>query len=90
MYVHTPKCPNLKTEDAFSGGSNIKESACKVGEFNPWVGEIAWRRERLPTLSDSLSLLNIFRNRRIRVHTVTPFTPLLSLFSFHPPKSLLF
>ena len=32
MYVYTPKGPKLKTEEAFSGGSNTKESACKVGD----------------------------------------------------------
>ena len=28
-----------------------KESACNVRDpwFNPWIGKIPWRRERLPT-----------------------------------------
>ena len=32
-------------------GSAVKESACNVGRsgFDPWVGKIPWRRERLPT-----------------------------------------
>ena len=32
-------------------GSTGKESACNVGNlgFNPWVGKIPWRRQRLPT-----------------------------------------
>ena len=42
---------------AFSGpcGSAGKESACSAGDlgsipgFDPWVGKIPWRRERLPT-----------------------------------------
>ena len=39
----------------FPGGSAGKESACNAGDlgwrpgFNPWVGKIPWRRERLPT-----------------------------------------
>ena len=35
----------------FPGGSAGKESACKAGGpgFDPWVGQIPWRRERLPT-----------------------------------------
>ena len=24
--------------------------ACMIPEFNPWVGKISWRRNRLPTL----------------------------------------
>ena len=34
----------------FPGGSAGKESACNVGDlgFDPWVGKIPWRRERLP------------------------------------------
>ena len=36
----------------FPGGSESKESACNVEEskFNPWVRNIPWRREWLPTL----------------------------------------
>ena len=35
----------------FPYGSTGKESACNVGDlgFDPWVGKIPWRRERLPT-----------------------------------------
>ena len=34
----------------FPSGSAGKESTCNVGAgFNPWVGKIPWRRERLPT-----------------------------------------
>ena len=34
----------------FPGGSAGKESTCNAGAgFNPWVGKIPWRRERLPT-----------------------------------------
>ena len=33
---------------SFPGGSDGEESACNEG-FNPWVGKIPWRRERLPT-----------------------------------------
>ena len=32
----------------FPGGSSGKES-CRRPGFNPWVGKIPWRRERLPT-----------------------------------------
>ena len=34
----------------FPGGSAGKESTCNVGlsGFDPWVGNIPWRRERLP------------------------------------------
>ena len=37
------------------GGSADKESACNAGDlgsipgFDPWVGKIPWRRERLTT-----------------------------------------
>ena len=35
----------------FPGGSASKESTCNAGPgFDPWVGNIPWRRERLPTL----------------------------------------
>ena len=34
---------------SFPCGSAGKESACKAGVFDPWVGKISWRRERLPT-----------------------------------------
>ena len=36
----------------FRGGSDIKEFACSAGDlgFNPWVGEIPWRRAWQPTL----------------------------------------
>ena len=37
----------------FLDGSAGKESACNAGDlvsgFNPWVGKIPWRREKLPT-----------------------------------------
>ena len=35
----------------FPCGSAGKESTCKYGrpEFDPWVGKIPWRKERLPT-----------------------------------------
>jgi len=35
-----------------SGGSDVRESACNVGDtamFDPWLRRIPWRRERLPT-----------------------------------------
>ena len=38
MYVYTPKRPKLKTEEASSGGSNSKESACKVGDLGSIPG----------------------------------------------------
>ena len=31
------------------GGSDGKESACRRPGFDPWVGKITWRRERLPS-----------------------------------------
>ena len=36
---------------AFPGGSAGKESTCNAGDlgFDPWVGKIPWRRERLLT-----------------------------------------
>ena len=39
-----------KTTGLISGGSDSKVSACNAGDpgFNPWVGKIPWRRERLP------------------------------------------
>ena len=38
-------------EVGFPGDSAGKESACNGGRpgFDPWVGKIPWRRERLPT-----------------------------------------
>ena len=34
----------------FPCASVVKESACNVGDqFDPWVGKIPWRRERLPS-----------------------------------------
>ena len=35
----------------FPDSSVGKESTCNVGDlgFDPWVGKIPWRRERLPT-----------------------------------------
>ena len=34
----------------FLGGSAGKDSVCNAGDlgFDPWVGKIPWRRERLP------------------------------------------
>ena len=39
----------------FPGGTSGKESACQGKKckrcgFDPWIGKIPWRRERLPTL----------------------------------------
>ena len=36
---------------SFPCGSGGKESACNLEDqgFDPWVGKIPWRRERLPT-----------------------------------------
>ena len=33
----------------FPCGLAGKESPCNVGDLDPWVGKISWRRERLPT-----------------------------------------
>ena len=33
----------------FPCGSAGKESPCSKPGFDPWVGKIPWRRERLPT-----------------------------------------
>ena len=35
----------------FPGGPAGEESACKAGRlgFDPWIGKIPWRTERLPT-----------------------------------------
>ena len=33
----------------FPDSSTDKESTCSVPGFNPWVGKIPWKRERLPT-----------------------------------------
>ena len=48
----------------FPGGSDGKESVCNAG-FDPWVGKIPWRRERLPNpvkLVLSISYTSIFKN----------------------------
>ena len=43
-------CSNYHTTAFISHcGSAGKESACRIPRFNPWVGKIPWRRERLPT-----------------------------------------
>ena len=42
----------LRADLCFPGSSAGKESACHAAgrpEFSPWVGEIPYRRERLPT-----------------------------------------
>ena len=44
----------VKDEEDFPGGSSGKEPACqhrrhKRAGFNPWVGEIPWRRAWQPT-----------------------------------------
>ena len=42
---------NASSMLGFPCGSAGKESTCNVGGpgFDPWVGKIPWRRERLPT-----------------------------------------
>ena len=48
-----PKTFSIKVKErkGFPGGSAGKESACNVERpgFNPWVGKMPWRRERLFT-----------------------------------------
>ena len=34
---------------SFPGGSEVKESACNVGDPDPWVRKIRWRRKWQPT-----------------------------------------
>ena len=52
MNLSLPQCIKYL---GFPGGSDGKESACNAGDpglipgFDPWVGRIPWRRERLPT-----------------------------------------
>ena len=48
--VHTCQCACLYLM-GFPCGSVGKESSCNAGRpgFDPWVGKIPWRRERLPT-----------------------------------------
>ena len=48
----------------FSGGAGGKEPACQYGRckrsgFDPWVGKIPWRRERLSSVQ-SLSRIRLF------------------------------
>ena len=45
---HWPEMNKLTVRRmGFPGGSDCKESTCKVGDlgFNPWVRKIPWRRE---------------------------------------------
>ena len=39
------------TVRSFRGGSAVNNQPANAGDvgFNPWVGKIPWRRERLPT-----------------------------------------
>ena len=43
-----PQAPRLQAYKSFPGGSAGKES-CNAGDlgFDPWVGKVLWRRERL-------------------------------------------
>ena len=60
-------------------GSAGKESTCNVGRpgFNPWVGKIPWRREKLPTHS------RLENSMDRTVHEVTKSWTQLSDFHFH-------
>ena len=56
MEIEQSLLPNMlkvrrKRERGSPGGLDGKESACNAGRpgFDPWVGKIPWRRERLPT-----------------------------------------
>ena len=45
----------------FSGSSEGKESTCNVGDLDPWVGKIFWKRRWLPT---PVFLLGDFHGQR--------------------------
>ena len=63
-----------------AGGSAGKESTCNAGELgDPWVGNIPWRRERLPT---PVFWPGEFHGLYI-VHGVTKIRTRLSDFHFH-------
>ena len=64
----------------FPDSSVAKESTCNAGGpgFSPWVGEIPWRRERLPTLVSGLE-----NSMNCIVHGVTKSWTQLSDIHFH-------
>ena len=48
---------NRNTTLGFAGSSAVKNLPAMQETFNPWVGEIPWRREWLTTLSFKLNFL---------------------------------
>ena len=64
-----------------SAGKRI-HMQCRRPRFNPWVGKISWRRERLPTL--------VFWPGEFHgVHGVTKSQIQLSNFHFHPAYQII-
>ena len=49
LHILNISCYDFFIIATFPCGSAGKESACNMGGFNPWVGKIPCRRERLPT-----------------------------------------
>ena len=66
----------------FPHSSVGKESTCNAGDpqFDPWVGKIPWRRERLPT---PVFWPGEFHGLYVSVHVVAKSRTGLSNFHFH-------
>ena len=84
MYVYTPKGPKLKTEEAFSSGSNTKESACKVGDLGsiPGLGRYPGEGNGYPLQDSCLENSMDSGAWQATVHGVTKSWTRLSDFHF--------
>ena len=71
------KAPELS--QGFSGGSDGKESACRIPGFSPWVRKIPWRRawQHIPVF-----LPGEFHGQRILAATVHGGSHVLSQIYF--------
>ena len=70
MPYMTPVCGERWNSPGFPGGASGKESACQCRRhrFDPWVGNIPWRRKWKLT---PVFLPGKFHGRRATVHRVT-------------------
>ena len=70
MPYRTLVCGERPCSPGFPGGADVKESACQCRRhrFDPWVGNIPWRRKWKLT---PVFLPGKFHGRRATVHRVT-------------------